>query len=246
MGEDGSSTGTARVDAVGFDLDYTLAVPDRERSAILLDALDAVGVPRDALDEPRDAYLRAHARHLDRETREPVFESLLSGAGVETEVADGSGVDPAAAARHYRDGIAAALRPVPGARDLLDRLRETYRVGLLTDGPAVAQRDKLAALGWENAFDAVLVSGELGVGKPDRRAFAALCAALRADPEHVVYVGDDPARDVVGAADAGLRTVQVLGPDDDAHERADATVSRDEMASRLPAVLAEFAGGGRE
>lgn len=249
----GSEPGAASggIDAVGFDLDYTLAVPERDRTAILLDALASVGLDRDAVDDPRAAYLQAHGDHLESETRAPVFRAMLSEAGVTVTgpgedgsgPEDGATVDPVEAARAYRERIADALVPVPGALGLVRKLREGYRVGLLTDGPAVAQRDKLATLGWTDAFDAVLISGELGVGKPDRRAFAALCAALRADPSRVVYVGDDPVRDVRGASEAGLLTVQVLGPGDEPDERADATLRRDELAARLPDVLREL---GRE
>jgi len=37
---------------------------------------------------------------------------------------------------------------------MLADLRGEYRVGLLTNGPVRAQRDKLETLGWEDAFDA--------------------------------------------------------------------------------------------
>jgi putative hydrolase of the HAD superfamily len=235
------------VEAVGFDLDYTLAVPERDRTAILVDALAAVGVAPGTVAAPREAYLDAHRRHLDGDTRAPVFATMLSAADVPVVGAADSlsapdAVDPAAAARAYREGIAAALELVPGVRELLGDLRERYRVGLLTDGPALAQRDKLDALGLGDAFEAVLVSGELGVGKPDRRAFAALAAALGVTPARAVYVGDEPEIDVVGAAEAGFRTVQVLGPDERAHPRSDAAVAREDLAARLPAVLADLAG----
>ena len=212
--------------AVGFDLDYTLAVPDRDREAILREATVAADAP--ALS--REAYLEAHADNLTAETREPIFRRLL--AERETDA------DPQRLARAYRERLAEALVPVEGAAGLVEDLRGRYRVGVLTNGPVRAQRHKLETLGWTDAFDALLVTGELEAGKPDRRAFEALLDALDATPEETVYVGDDPVSDVEGATGAGIRAIQVLydgGPEP--HPAAVAHVRQDELVARLPELL---------
>jgi len=215
--------------AVAFDLDYTLAVPARDRATLLHEAATAVGAP----ELSRAAYLDAHRRNLTGETREPIFAELLA--------AHDSDADPAALAAEYRQTIAAALEPVPGAAGLVRALRERYRVGLLTNGPVRAQRDKLATLGWTELFDAVVVSGDLPAGKPDSRAFAAVLDRLDVEPHEAAYVGDEVEADVRGASEAGLHAVQVVwpeGPDPD--PRADAHVDRAELAAVLPGVLDGF------
>lgn len=242
------------IEAVGFDLDYTLAVPDRSRAQILADATDRAGASELRGTLTREAYLRAHRREHVAETREGVFAAMLDDGspgrretGADPDAGAGnSHVDPADLARAYREEIAAALRPVEGVEDLLDDLDGRYRVGLLTNGPSVAQRDKLRELGWTDRFDAVVITGDLGHAKPDRRAFEALCRELDADPGETVYVGDDPEADVGGAADAGLHTVQVLGDDEftpeDPDPRADAVVRRDRLAADLPGILRDLDG----
>ncbi|WP_290813597.1 HAD family hydrolase [Halovivax sp.] len=214
--------------AVVFDLDYTLAVPERDRTTILEEAAAAADAP--ALS--REAYLEAHRRNLTRETREPIFEELLDEHGAD--------VDPAAVAAAYRESIAEALAPLPGVEGMLDDLRRHYRVGLLTNGPVRAQREKLETLGWERAFDAALVTGELEAGKPDRRAFRAILDELGVDPGDAVYVGDEIEADVRGATETGMRVVQVLRPETAPDERAVAHVSQFELAATLPATLAEL------
>lgn len=211
--------------AVGFDLDHTLAVTARDRSTLLAEATDAAGAP--ALS--RESYLRAHDADLATETREPIFAELLTEHDA----------DPETLTRAYRRAIEDALEPVDGARTLLETLREAgYRVGLLTDGPARAQRGKLERLGWADLFDSVVVTGELPAGKPDRRAFEALLDGLGVGPDELVYVGDHPEADVRGAADAGIRVIQVCYPGGPApHPRAHATVERDHLAAELPAIL---------
>jgi putative hydrolase of the HAD superfamily len=47
------------------------------------------------------------------------------------------------------------------------------------------------------------------VGKPDPGIFLAAAALLGVEPGQVLHVGDDPALDMVGARDAGLRTAWI-------------------------------------
>ncbi|ADB61069.1 HAD-superfamily hydrolase, subfamily IA, variant 1 [Haloterrigena turkmenica DSM 5511] len=216
--------------AVVFDLDYTLAVPTRDRATLLSEATTVADAP----SLSREEYLAAHRRNLTRETREPIFADLL--AELETDA------DPAAVADAYRETIADALEPLPGVESMLADLRGEYRVGLLTNGPVRAQRDKLATLGWEDAFDAALVTGELEAGKPDPRAFEAIAAELNVDPRDAVYVGDEVEADVSGATDAGMDAIQVLledGPDRD--PRAVAHVEQASIATELPTILSDLA-----
>lgn len=216
--------------AVAFDLDDTLAVTVRDRETLLTDAADRADV---ALDFDREDYLAAHREHSGTESRRPVFEALV-------------GEEAPALTRAYRAAVGEAMAPVDGAAETIEKFRERYRVGLLTDGPDRTQRDKLRRLGWRDCFDAVVVTGAVGAPKPDAAAFASLCDALDVAPEEVAYVGDDPDRDVTGAAAAGLLAVQVTydgGPA--VHPDADASLSREEL-STLPALLAELVGDGTD
>lgn len=213
------------IEAVGFDLDYTLVVPDRDRATLLAEATERVGAPTVS----REAYLEAHAANVGTETRAPIFEAVLP---------DGADTSSAALARAYRETVEEALVPIRGVPALVDRLRVDYRVGILTDGPTRAQHGKLATLGWSDLFDAVVVTGALAAQKPDGRAFDALLRALDAQADRTAYVGDHPEADVRGASEAGLVAIQVVydgGPARD--PAADAVVERDRLAATLPGLL---------
>jgi putative hydrolase of the HAD superfamily len=202
--------------AVVFDLDYTLAVPERSRQALLDEATATAGVR--SLD--REEYLNAHSTDVASETREPIFETLVEdGAGDVTDA--------------YRAAIEDALVPVDDAVDLLLALRRQYRVGLLTDGPVRAQQGKLDRLGWEQYFDAVVITGALPAGKPDERAFDAIVSELGVPAAATVFVGDHPDADIRGAKDAGMVAVQVLGEQYDRAPEADAYVERDDLQAQL-------------
>ena len=218
---------------VAFDLDYTLAVPNRDRETLLSEAVERVGGPPIS----RAAYLDAHQRHLTTESREPIFAELLTGVD-DTEY----DTDPEALATAYRQAVTTSLVPISGVESMLTELRSRYQLGLLTNGPVRAQRSKIEFLDFERLFDTTLVTGELSAGKPAAAAFNALLAALGTTPEETVYVGDTPFDDIEGATEAGIYAIQVLfegGPEKD--PRADAYIQRDRMATELPGLLAGLA-----
>ena len=212
--------------AVVFDLDYTLAVTETDRQTLLDRATAAVDAP----DMTREEYLEAHGRHLTSDDREPLFADLLAEHD--------SDVSPADLAEAYREAIAEALAPIDEAEALLADLRGEYKLGLLTNGPRVAQGSKLEELGWLDLFDAVVITGDLEAGKPDERAFRAVLDELGVPPEEAVYVGDDVDKDIHGAKEAGMYAVQVCfpgGPEPD--PEADAFVERSQLRKDFPIVL---------
>ncbi len=98
--------------------------------------------------------------------------------------------------------------PFPDARPALEALRRTHALALVTNGASCLQREKLAGSGLaEVDFGAVVVSGDLGTGKPGRAIFAHTLERLGVDADRAVMVGDSLARDVEGAEAAGIRGI---------------------------------------
>ncbi|MGQ0716835.1 MAG: HAD family hydrolase [Pseudonocardiales bacterium] len=95
--------------------------------------------------------------------------------------------------------------------DALPCLRALRALGLrlaaITNAAGEYQRAKLGALGLESTFDAVLISGELGVAKPHHAIFRRACRALGVLPVQAVHVGDRLDTDAEGARNAGLHGV---------------------------------------
>ncbi|MDQ6807385.1 MAG: HAD-IA family hydrolase, partial [Actinomycetota bacterium] len=54
---------------------------------------------------------------------------------------------------------------------------------------------------------AIIISGDLGVGKPNPDAFHHILTALDADAREATMVGDSITRDVDGAITAGLQAI---------------------------------------
>ena len=80
-------------------------------------------------------------------------------------------------------------------------------MALVTNGASDTQRDALRVLGIAQRFSAVVVSGEVGIAKPDPAVFAIAIDRIGVKPESVWHVGDSLAADVVGAQAAGLTAI---------------------------------------
>jgi HAD superfamily hydrolase (TIGR01509 family) len=100
-----------------------------------------------------------------------------------------------------------------GARLALERLRgKGLKLAVLSNTmrtPGTALRRLLERYGLLAAFAHATFSDEVGVRKPDAEIFALTLRALGVPPAAAVHVGDDAILDVLGARNAGLRTVQV-------------------------------------
>lgn len=94
------------------------------------------------------------------------------------------------------------------ARPALDHLRPTHAIALLTNGASCLQREKLAGSGLsEDDFDVVVISGDLGVGKPEPAIFMHTLSRLGVTADRAVMIGDSMERDIDGAAALGIRGI---------------------------------------
>lgn len=91
------------------------------------------------------------------------------------------------------------------ALETLSRLRDDgYRLALITNGPALLQRDKIDRFGLEPYFDVLVIEGEFGCGKPHREVFDHALAVVGARAEEAWHIGDNLYADIGGAKGAGL------------------------------------------
>ncbi len=108
---------------------------------------------------------------------------------------------------------------IPGAEELIRALAARgVRLGLLTNGPPDIQLTKVDSSGLSGHFHGVVMSGEVGLGKPDPAVFALVLDKLGVAPDRAVMVGDSWERDIVGGTRAGMHAVWISGgrtvPDD--------------------------------
>ena len=97
----------------------------------------------------------------------------------------------------------------PHAISVLSHLSRTHRLALVSNfDHEIHVHGLLRDLELTAHFESVVISGEVGVKKPDPRIFEGALTATGLRPEEVVYVGDDEV-DVHAARSAGMRPVRI-------------------------------------
>ncbi len=108
--------------------------------------------------------------------------------------------------RLYWSTLLNAMKPYPGAIQMLERLREMgLAVGIGTNMTADNQYEKLIRIGAMERIDFLVTSEEVTAEKPDRRLFEACAAKAGCAPDRCLFVGDSLEKDVKGALAAGMR-----------------------------------------
>ena len=93
---------------------------------------------------------------------------------------------------------------------LLKELKKRGKlVGVITNGPSYLQNHKMDESGLREYCDIVVVSGDLGVHKPDKRIFELTAERLGLKCEECVYVGDHPINDIQGALSSGMSAIRM-------------------------------------
>jgi len=133
--------------------------------------------------------------------RATVFTDALAACGVRSPLAQELEARFAAERRKR-------FAPFPESAGLIQALRRRgLRLGCATNGASEVQREKLNASGTSGWFDAITVSGEEGIGKPDPRILERLCEQVGVCVDDAVYVGNSLARDAAAARAAGMRSI---------------------------------------
>jgi putative hydrolase of the HAD superfamily len=89
----------------------------------------------------------------------------------------------------------------------LDMLARTHRLAVVTNGAADTQREKIRTTGLDVYLDAVVISSEIGTGKPDPEPFRRALSELEVEAWEAIAVGHSPRRDVAGARAAGIHSI---------------------------------------
>ncbi len=138
------------------------------------------------------------------ESRSLRMQAIFVDYGMTISLDDAQQIDEA----HYRHTYMNARRPVPGAKQLLEKLREReLAIGIITNHVLAEQTDKLAAIGLTDYVDVVIAASKIGVSKPDPYIFEVLLDAVNCQPHEAVLIGDSWQADIIGANRADIRAI---------------------------------------
>lgn len=95
---------------------------------------------------------------------------------------------------------------------VIDNLRKSnIQIGIITDGRASVQKNKIMALNLEQYVDTIIYTDKLGFEhwKPSIIPYKIALELLNSSPNEAVYVGDDPYKDFSGPKYIGMKTIQI-------------------------------------
>ncbi len=109
----------------------------------------------------------------------------------------------------FRAKAAGKLKPIPGAIELIDELKEYgVKVALGTSSPIENGQFVTRQLGIEDNFDAIVWGREVTEGKPSPQIFLLAAERLQVDPKHCVVI-EDAVAGVAAAKRAGMKCLAV-------------------------------------
>ena len=206
--------------ALLLDLDDTLLDYSARAEACWTESCAAVAAPAGvdphaldrALAEARRWFWSDAERHRCERTDMVGAWTKIAALGLARLDAAADGL-----ARQIAEDFAArrcaAERLFPEALATLEWLRgRGVPLGLVTNGDARIQRDKITRHGLEHFFGVMVIEGEFGCGKPDARVFHHALDALGAPARGAWMVGDRLDWDVEGAQKVGLGGVWIDRP----------------------------------
>jgi putative hydrolase of the HAD superfamily len=140
--------------------------------------------------------------------RGTIFDDALRGLGVEPKP------DVIVALREVYRAHDPDIHLEPDAVSVLERLHRRIALSAVSDGPITSQRAKAGALELSRWLSPILFTEEMGpeYHKPSSLAFESLEKQFGVQGVGLGYVADNPAKDFIGPAALGWRTVRVRRP----------------------------------
>ncbi len=205
-----------------FDLDHTLFDFDASEEAAFAATLARVGIesPNGHMETFTEINVALWA-DVERgvltpnQVRTLRFEQLIERTGIDADVTT--------MADDYVTGLGEHGDLLPGAREILDELSPRATLALISNGIGEVQRARIARLGLERYFAAIVISGEVGTAKPGTGIFDIVFAELdQPDKPTALMIGDSLSSDITGGANYGIDTCW-LTPDGSSKESSIAT-----------------------
>lgn len=194
-----------KIKCVLFDIDDTLYDTSLQMSEARLNAVKAMieaGLPANIEMAYRvlEDIVKEYGRHYNQQ-----FDRLLERLGLKW--------NPrviAAGVTAYRETSLVYLKPYSDTVPTLLKLRESgYKLGIVSEGRAVKQWQKLIQLGIQHLFDRVLVSEEVKEDTVTPEMFKLVLKELGASPEETVFVGNRLDTDILCANEAGILSIRM-------------------------------------
>ncbi|MCK5022895.1 MAG: HAD family hydrolase [Candidatus Aenigmarchaeota archaeon] len=208
-----------KVEGIGFDYGNTLVLDPFER-VVELKAFEFVRIMErnkyevskkrllDAWKKINETMNYKFCSHFAQEV--PLIETVLEKIGVHKR--DRSKIAQQLLVA-YRAGLKQELKndkKIDKTKEVLSELKNKgKRLIVMSNERVDTLKMQLSWTGLDRFFEKVVTSEGLGLEKPDKRIFRHLANTFGLSDENILYVGDDPERDIKPSKDMGMKAVLV-------------------------------------
>ena len=113
----------------------------------------------------------------------------------------------------FLDAMAQICEPLPGAIELLNKLRPHARLGIITNGFARLQTVRLEHTGLKDMFEWLVISELVGIAKPNKAIFEHTFELMgNPNKSQILMVGDTASSDILGGNNVGIDTCWLQHP----------------------------------
>lgn len=202
----------AEMRAIFFDIDDTLYSTSEFSQMARENSVDAlihagVNMPREALLKELSEVIAEFSSNYQEH-----YDKLLLRIPQETYKDINPAVLIASAVVAYHETKFRHLRPYEDALEAFKLLHSKTNLilGIITAGLVVKQAEKLVRLNLLQYIqnDAIFISDQIGVSKPNIKLFLRALTDLRLKPNEAMYIGDNPVNDIDPANTIGMITVR--------------------------------------
>ncbi|MEE9323460.1 MAG: HAD family hydrolase [Candidatus Aenigmarchaeota archaeon] len=117
----------------------------------------------------------------------------------------------------YRGSLESALRKderIDDVKEVLSELKgRGKKLAVMTNDREEGAKTVLYWTGLDKYFEEILISEAIGIEKPDPEIFRYLIKVTGAGKDDIVYVGDDPERDIKPAKELGMKAILLKNPE---------------------------------
>lgn len=207
---------------ITFDFGGTLAMGDLDKEEYrmrILEYLHSLGFRggEAQFERARRGMLKRlmKARSLRREIRiEDLYQGMLFKLGLhpEREVLD-----------RIHDLYIRSFKVdlVPSVAEVLESLSKKYTLAVISNAMSDAPRRAIKRSGLEKYLEAVVISRDLGIRKPDPEIFRFTLKNLGIESCEAIHVGDSLDDDVQGAKNAGMGAIWIERPSEEINVQPD-------------------------
>lgn len=202
----------SKLHAIFFDIDDTLYSTSEFSEEARKNSLEAMieqglTMSKDQLFEELQEVIREFSSNYEHH-----FDKLLLRLPRRYYKGKNPAIIVAAGVMAYHDTKSRLLAPYEDAVEVLRLLSKTdLLLGVISEGLEVKQAEKLVRMRLVQYFanNAIFISNQLGISKPNPKLYQRACSDLNIKPTESMYVGDNPLYDIDPPNSIGMMTVRM-------------------------------------